>query len=84
MHICRKRAQVIVRQLVPSIASAEDVLNFSGLQQCLELFREIRLAMRDVHVADDEDVHLGNIFGARCKCVGQRGERGVRELQPRA
>ena len=58
VDIGSERSQVIVRQFVDYVASAQDVLDFTWLQQCLELFRQVRLAVWDMQVANDEDEHL--------------------------
>ena len=59
VHVCGKRAQVVVGEFVDNIARAEDVLDLARLQQRLELLGQIRLAMRDVQIADDQDEHHG-------------------------
>lgn len=58
VHVGGERSQVVVRQLVDYVSCAKDVLDLPGLKKCLEFFGEVRLAVRDVQVADDEDEHL--------------------------
>ena len=55
VHIARQRPKVIVSQLIDDVSRAEDVLDFAGLEERLELFWQVRAAVRDVHIAYDED-----------------------------
>ena len=58
MDIGRQRFQVVKRELVDQVACAEDVCNLAWDKKRLELLRQVGLAVRDVHVADDEHEHL--------------------------
>ena len=58
MHIRRERLEVVKRKLVHEVARADYVRNLPWDKQRLELFWKVRLAMRDVHVTDDEHEHL--------------------------
>lgn len=55
IHIRRNRAQVIVRLLVTDIARADDLLDFSGNEELLELCWEVVYSVGNVEVTDDED-----------------------------
>eukprot|EP00326_Haptolina_ericina_P014227 CAMPEP_0181204764 /NCGR_PEP_ID=MMETSP1096-20121128/20111_1 /TAXON_ID=156174 ORGANISM="Chrysochromulina ericina, Strain CCMP281" /NCGR_SAMPLE_ID=MMETSP1096 /ASSEMBLY_ACC=CAM_ASM_000453 /LENGTH=97 /DNA_ID=CAMNT_0023295489 /DNA_START=967 /DNA_END=1257 /DNA_ORIENTATION=- len=57
VDIGRQRFQVVKRELVDQVACAEDVCNLAWDKKRLELLRQVGLAVRDVHVADDEHEH---------------------------
>ena len=60
MHVRRDRSQVIIRQFVHHISSAEDVLDLPRLQKRLEFFWHVGLSVWYVHIADDENKHHGS------------------------
>lgn len=58
VDISRQRLEVVERQLVHKVARAEDMGDLSGNEQRLELLGQIRLAVRDVEVANHQREHL--------------------------
>ena len=85
MHVRRDRSQVIIRQFVHHISSAEDVLDLPRLQKCLEFFGQVSLAVRDVEVTDDQHKNLPMDGEGQGKdeelTIFRMATWGVRELQ---